>query len=108
MTFSQHGGIKGQVLDAEYNDQPLAFAEVKVQGLDIAVITDETGSFELDLAPGSYTLIVDFIGYEPLLIEEVEMGTQDLELDPVVLQSRKYRREAGIALSDNVLPSIED
>ena len=47
IAFSQVKEIKGQVLDAEYNNEPLAFANVKVQGMDLETITDENGNYHL-------------------------------------------------------------
>jgi hypothetical protein len=43
ISFAQVSQINGQVLDAEFNEEPLAFAEVKVKGLDLATFTDENG-----------------------------------------------------------------
>lgn len=108
LIFAQQAGVSGQVLDAEYEDQPLAFAEVKVQGLDIVAITDESGYYALELMPGSYTLEVDFIGYETLLISEIEVGNEDQKLNPVVLQAKRYKQETSVAVADNNLPSNEE
>lgn len=104
MTFAQLAEVKGQVLDAEFNEEPLAFAQVKVKGLDLEVITDENGNYELELSPGSYDLEIGFIGYETRLISaNVEMNSSSRELDTVVLESKKYLGENGILLSDNSL-----
>jgi hypothetical protein len=102
LAYCQTTEISGQVLDAEFNKEPLAFAEVKVQGLDIQAITDEKGNYTLELAPGSYNLEFAFIGYESRLVSaEVEVKSKHLQLDPVVLEGKKYRVDYDLTLSDN-------
>ena len=106
--FAQQDDLKGQVLDSEYNNEPLAFAHVKVKGLDLGAVSDENGYYSLALTPGSYTLEVEFIGYESQVISEVIVEAADLELDPVVLGARKMKKDINVALSDDqVEPSNE-
>ena len=106
--FSQQVDLKGQVLDSEFNNEPLAFANVKVKGLDLGAVSDENGYYTLALTPGSYTLEVEFIGYESQVISEVIVEAADLELDPVVLGARRMKKDINVALSDNqVEPSNE-
>ncbi len=50
--FSQQVDLTGQVLDSEFNNEPLAFAHVKVKDLDLEVVSDENGQYELALTPG--------------------------------------------------------
>ena len=106
--FAQQVDLKGQVLDSEFNNEPLAFANVKVKGLDLGAISDENGYYTLALTPGSYTLEVEFIGYESQVISEVIVEAADLELDPVVLGARRMKKDINVALSeDQVEPSNE-
>jgi hypothetical protein len=106
--FSQQVDLKGQVLDSEFNNEPLAFANVKVKGLDLGAVSDENGYYTLALTPGSYTLEVEFIGYESQVISEVIVEAADLELDPVVLGARRMKKDINVALSeDQVEPSNE-
>jgi len=106
--FAQQVDLKGQVLDSEFNNEPLAFAHVKVKGLDLGAVSDENGFYTLALTPGSYTLEVEFIGYESQVISEVIVEAADLELDPVVLGARRMKRDINVALSDHrVEPSNE-
>lgn len=59
------GSIVGKLIDKEYNDEPLAFANVLIKGTTTGTTSDFDGlySFE-DLDPGNYTLIFSFVGYE--------------------------------------------
>ena len=106
--FAQQVDLKGQVLDSEFNNEPLAFANVKVKGLDLGAVSDENGYYTLALTPGSYTLEVEFIGYESQVISEVIVEAADLVLDPVVLGARKMKKDINVAQSDGqVEPSNE-
>jgi uncharacterized membrane protein len=98
--FGQQVELKGQVLDSEFNNEPLAFAEVKVQGLDLVAISDENGNYTLALTPGTYTLEVEFIGYETELISDVELNQGGAKMEPVVLKSRRFREDSSVAFTE--------
>jgi len=107
-TFAQQLDLKGQVLDSEFNNEPLAFANIKVKGLDLVAVSDENGYYTLPLTPGSYTLEVEFIGYESQVIREVIVEAADLELDPVVLGARRMKKDISVALSDHRIEPSND
>lgn len=87
--FSQDRSVQGTVLDGAFGDEPLAFASVSVKGIDIETQTSIDGSFELTLLEGNYTLIVDFIGYDPVEISHVAVANKNLILKPVVLKAAR-------------------
>ena len=91
--------LKGQVLDSEFDNEPLAFANVKVRELDLEAVSDENGHYKLALIPGLYTLEVEFIGYETQLIRDIVVETSDLELDPVALGARRMKKDINVALN---------
>ena len=95
--FAQDMSISGKVLDGAYENQPLAFASITVEGLDISVETDLDGVYELSLLKGSYTLIFDFIGYRPIVMKNVIMSDKNLQLDPVVLETHKLTPDVLLA-----------
>jgi len=102
VAFSQEGNVQGMVLDKEFENQPLAFAEVKVKGLDLSTKTDLTGSYSLNLLPGKYTLLVDFIGYETKEIVDVEVQSKEkgIDLGVLVMESRKRPVDLTLASSE--------
>ena len=95
--FSQDLTINGKVLDGAFDNQPLAFANVKVKDLDISVETDIDGSYQLNLLKGSYTLVVDFIGYESIEIENILVLESSINLSPVFLQATNLETDALLA-----------
>jgi len=62
--FAQEGKISGHILDGEFENKPLAFVTVTVKGTNNTVSTDLNGEYVLKIAPGTYTLVFDFVGYE--------------------------------------------
>lgn len=84
-------GIKvhGNVQDGASDNAPMAFATVKVKGLDISTETDMDGNYELSLLDGNYVLIIDFIGYEDLELEAAVLGNKNVKLNPVIMRSKR-------------------
>jgi outer membrane cobalamin receptor len=64
--YSQNGTItiSGQVRDNE--GEAIAFASVALKNTKFGTTTDPNGNFQLSNIPkGSYTIVVQFLGYEP-------------------------------------------
>ena len=68
---SKNGKIEGFVLDNEENNEPLAFATISVKNTGVEVSSNIDGSFSINLKPGKYTLVYQFIGYKTVEIENV-------------------------------------
>ena len=59
------GSIVGKLTDKEYNNEPLAFANVLIKGTIKGTTSDIDGLYSFEnLTPGSYTLQFSFVGYE--------------------------------------------
>lgn len=95
-----HQTISGKIYD-ELTQEPLSFATVVVQNTDplIGTTADVNGEFRLDEVPlGRISLEVSYIGYETLLIPEIEvtaakavqmnigLGLATTQLDEVVVR----------------------
>jgi len=69
--FSQKGIIKGKVFNA-FNNEPLPFVNVAIQGTAIGIISDENGNYQLtNIQSGLYNISASFIGYETKTVFEV-------------------------------------
>lgn len=67
-SFGQEtSAVRGQILDGELYNEPLLMASVSIENTQISTQTNFRGNFEFnDLAPGSYNILVQFLGYEAL------------------------------------------
>ena len=65
LAAGQSAVLTGTVTDKD-TQSPLVGVSVTVVGSDpfVGVVTDSTGSFRLEVPPGSYTLSASYIGYE--------------------------------------------
>lgn len=68
------GSIVGKLTDKEYNNEPLAFANVLIKGTTTGTTSDFDGLYQFEnLESGAYTLVFSFVGYE----------TQEIAIDVV-------------------------
>ncbi len=70
LLFSQdYGSVRGTITDNEAHNEPLLFADITLKNSEQAQWNTQTnfhGNFEfLEVAPGPYTLVVRYLGYEP-------------------------------------------
>ncbi len=62
--IGQTGTVSGVILDKEYANEPLAFANITIKGTSQGTSTDDAGKYSITLKPGSYTLVIAYLGYE--------------------------------------------
>ncbi|MBK1441795.1 TonB-dependent receptor [Parapedobacter sp. ISTM3] len=77
MLFAQQGRIVGTVSESGTTEN-LSGVSVAVKGSTIGVATDFEGDYSLELAPGIYTIVYSFIGYETKEVESVEVKAGDV------------------------------
>ncbi|WP_324719865.1 TonB-dependent receptor [Salinimicrobium sp. HB62] len=106
---TETGTIAGKIADKEMRGAPLPFANVLIKGSDKGTTTNLEGLFQIDdLRPGSYFLILSFVGYEqveiPVSVEpgrvteiHAELGASAASLDEVVI-STVSRKDSEVAL----------
>lgn len=103
------GSVVGKLTDKEYDDEPLAFANVLIKGTTKGTTSDFDGLYSIEnLRPGTYTVIFSFIGYETQQIPvtvvankvtevNVPMGASAASLSEVVITTTT-KRESETAL----------
>ena len=110
MGFGQNtGSIAGKLIDKEYNNEPLAFANILIKGTTTGTTSDIDGLYIFEnLDPGTYILEFSFVGYETQDVEvevvagkvtevNVTMGASSASLDEVVITTTT-RKESETAL----------
>lgn len=96
--YAQEGKIKGYILDGENNKEALAFADISILNSDYSTVSNLDGSFALQVTPGSYTIVVNFIGYEPIEIENVIVRENKIILINKILKAKQVELHKEIAL----------
>ena len=87
LSLNAQGTVAGNVLDGEYNNEPMAFANILVKGTTTGTTSDFDGKYQLSLDAGTYTLIFSFVGYESKEISDIVIKNgQVFDLD-VILKS---------------------
>ena len=94
------GTLRGVVLQRG-TGEPLAGAEVYVLDLDEAILTDESGRFSRQLAPGGYAITINVPEHYPFqALERIEPGDV-LEVEYFVEPGRRDRYRTVVWGSEN-------
>ena len=103
------GSVSGLLTDKEFNNEPLAFANVLIKGTTTGTTSDFDGVYSIDgLEPGSHIAMFSFVGYKTIEIEivieagktneiNVVLEANSAALEEVVIKTTK-KRETESAL----------
>ncbi len=100
--------ITGTVFDGEFNE-PLPFANVLISEKGSGTTTDFDGKFLLEVAPGNYTLVFSFVGYQTQQITNVDCTTNNMVELEVTLQAAAQGLEevvVSVSASRNTEQSV--
>jgi hypothetical protein len=95
-SYCQANVIKGRVTDGK--DQPLPFATVFVKGTTNGTTTNVAGQYHLELPPGQYTIVCQYIGFRRTELPINVNGptqTLDFRLLPLNMQIKEVVVKAG-------------
>lgn len=76
ISFAQNdGSVRGTILDYDMNNEPMLYANITVKNTTYSAETNFHGNFEItNIAPGNYTLVISYLGYDtlelPLVVAE--------------------------------------
>src|SRR5687768_14217586 len=71
VAFAQNGVIKGKIVN-RISNEPVAFANIVVQGTLHGATANERGDYEITgLLPGQYNVQATFVGFSPAMTFEV-------------------------------------
>ncbi len=72
---ANYGKISGKIIDRQTNE-PLVGANIMVQGTTLGAVSDPEGHFViLQVPPGVYKVQAKILGYQPMIIENVQVAT---------------------------------
>lgn len=105
---AQQGTLAGTLMDGEFVE-PMAFANILVKGTTTGTTSDFDGKYELELDPGTYTIVFSFVGYNTQEINDVvikagEVTTLDVtletnSLDTIILNTTVKRNTESAVLN---------
>ncbi|MAU26729.1 MAG: hypothetical protein CMH48_06695 [Muricauda sp.] len=63
----QKGLVFGKITDNSWENEPMSFVNVQLKDTPFKAMTNLHGNFEIEgVAPGRYTVVISFVGYETL------------------------------------------
>ncbi|MDC1472228.1 TonB-dependent receptor [Flavobacteriaceae bacterium] len=87
------GVVSGKLTDKEFNNEPLAFANVLIQGTTKGTTSDFDGNYNIDeLEPGNYVVLFSFVGYKTIAIETLIIAGKTNEIN-IVLEANSAALE---------------
>lgn len=102
-TYAQKGTIRGTVYEGS-TGETLVGVSVIIEGTYTGASTDLDGKFSIDIDPGTYSLQVSFISFQPITISDVvvkpgevnllsniELNESTVQLQDVVVSARALR-----------------
>lgn len=111
LVTAQTGTIKGTVTDAETNEA-LIGTTVFIKGTTQGTVTNFEGNYTIpNLEPGTYTLAISFISYDPQefqvevkadeeTVQDVALKTATVEIEGVKVVARARRESEAMLLMD--------
>lgn len=109
--IGQTGVIRGVVTNS-INKEPIAFAVIGVEGTNLGTTSDESGTYTITgVKPGIYNLKASMIGFTPVTIYEIQVGTINpafvniemvetpLEMEEAVVRAQPFTRKEESPLS---------
>ncbi|TXB62560.1 TonB-dependent receptor [Phaeodactylibacter luteus] len=119
--FAQTGTIRGTVIEDESGFTVIG-ANILIKDTSKGTVTDLDGAFSLEVAPGTYTLNISYIGFQDMAIEEVVVTAGEvtllnelrlveagLELEQVVVTAKAIRTtEAALMTIKKKAPAMLD
>lgn len=112
LVFAQNKGtVTGVLTDKDANNATLPFANAAIKGTAIGTTTDQNGKYTLSLAPGNYTLVFSFLGYENVEVSisikagetitvNRALGSGSYKLEDVVVKASGGREKETALLLD--------
>ena len=111
--FAQNGTIRGAIFD-ESTGEPLYGVSVLVKETSTGAVSDFDGKFEIQVAPGSYTLQISYISFGTVNLTEVAVESGKVTvLSDVLLKSEESELEtvtvsaAAIRTTESALMSVK-
>ena len=97
-SFSQPGIISGTILD-KATGETLVGATVLIVGTSQGTATDLDGKYQLKVAPGVYTMVISYIGYNEKRITDITVTSKEVTYLDVTLSDEAVNLEVDIVVT---------
>ena len=74
------GTIKGTITDRQ-TKEPLTGATIQIAETRQGVIADLDGHYSIDVKPGNYTLLIRYVGYKDIRMDNIQAGNTEIVLN---------------------------
>lgn len=99
--FAQSGTLKGTVYD-DSNGDTVPFATVFVKETGSGTDTDLDGAYELSLAPGTYNIVISFIGYADFEIKDMVFTADKVEVLDIRMKEQGQMLEQVVVTAKQI------
>lgn len=89
--------VKGRVID--HYGKPLEFASLYIKNTTRGTTTNELGLFEIELSPGKYEIVFQYVGFKNN-IQEIQVGDETLIVDVEMVPENFILPEITITAKD--------
>ena len=95
------GTIKGSVTDRQ-TKEPLTGATVQIAETRQGVIADLDGHYSIDVKPGNYTLLIRYVGYKDIRMDNIQAGNTEIVLNFEMESDAQTLGEVSIIAKKNL------
>lgn len=107
---SQLGEIRGKVIDGK-TKKPLDYASIQLELNGIikaTILSDDAGEFVIKtLQPGDYTIKVSNIGYNPAIVENVDVVSDRITFQTVSMEPKVEGQQLKTAVVKRTRPLVQ-
>jgi hypothetical protein len=107
VTLFSQATICGSVLD-ERTAEPLLFVNVAIDGTTIGTSTDLDGKYQLDVEPGTYTLLFSYVGYIDKSVNEVVARSGEVTMIDVSLSDQAVELDINVIVQAKAIERTEN
>lgn len=104
-SYAQNGKIRGTVIDEV--GEPLFSANAVVKGTTTGATTDFDGNYELSVAPGTYDVVLSFIGYKEVTVTGIVVKTGDVTVMSTISLKPSSSELEGVTITASQMRNTE-
>lgn len=107
VTLSGQATISGTVMD-ESTAEPLLFVNVAIAGTTTGTSTDLDGKYQLEVEPGTYTLLFSYVGYVDKAVGDVVARDGEVTMIDVSLSDQAVELDINVIVQAKALERTEN